>query len=417
MSIGMLFKGIPVRLNARVTLMIDPNSLRTLLLPRRRFLALGLATIALPALAKVSDPKASTRQLDAFIRSEMRRAQIPGMAVGFAQGGVVRFTKGYGFADLARRRVVTTDTLFHIASVTKTVTATAVMRLVEAGKIHLDDSVAEHLDFALVNPHHAAAAITFRQLLMHTSSISDAKYYEVDFRQRGRDSTIALGDFLKDYLAVGGRHYSAEGCFSKALPGGAWEYSNVGYGLLGYLASRIGGVDMREQTRQQIFLPLDMPHTSWTIAGTPAARRATPYELVEGKLKPVEIVGFPDWSTGMLRSSVAEFTRFVAAAANGGSTSQVQILSKAAQAEMLDMRTPPELPTWMTGQGLGWMASNLDGKSRPNHWGGDPGVFTAVYLDPANTSGVVIFTNMSVTEESKTAVKNIASRLLASQAG
>ncbi|AXI04728.1 class A beta-lactamase-related serine hydrolase [Aquirhabdus parva] len=397
--------------------MIDQSPASAFLIRRRRFLAAGLAAVTLPAFGKVTDVHASSDELDAFIRGEMSRANIPGMAVGIARKGEVRLTRGYGFAEIEHRRAVTVDTLFHIASVTKTVTATAVMRLAESGKFHLDDSVAGHLDFPLINPHHPDAPITFRQLLMHTSSISDAKYYDIDFRQHGRDSTVLLGDFLKDYLVAGGRNYAAEGCFSKVVPGGAWDYSNVGYGLLGYLASRIGGEDMREQTRKQIFAPLGMRHSSWTIAGTSEARRATPYDLVDGVLKPMEMVGFPDWSAGMLRSSVAEFTRFVAASANGGSTRQVQILGKAAMAEMLDMRTPPELPTWLTGQGLGWGASNLAGKPFPNHWGGDPGVFTAVYLDPASQSGVVIFTNMSVTAESRTAVKNIANRLLTSQVG
>jgi CubicO group peptidase (beta-lactamase class C family) len=79
---------------------------------------------------------------------------------------------------------------------------------------------------------------------------------------------------------------------------------------------------------------------------------------------------------------------------------------------MLTMTVPSGLPSWVSGQGLGWMESNSHGKRLINHWGGDPGVFTAVYLDPVTTTGVAIFTNMSATPASKNAIKSIAEHLL-----
>lgn len=386
------------------------------LIQRRRFLGASLMAIAAPAIGKLSGPRKSGEEVDAYVAEEMRRANIPGLALGLASEGTVRFVQAYGYADIQRQRPASTDTLFHIASITKTVTATAVMQLVDDGRLKLDEPVSGYLDFPVSNPHHPAAPITFRQLLMHTSSLSDANYYAIDFRQQGRDATLPLASFLKDYLVPGGRTYSTETCFSKAAPGSAWDYSNVGYALLGYLASRIGDRDMREQTRERIFTPLGMRHTSWTIGGTPEPLRATPYDDADGTLVPVEPVGFPDWPAGMLRSSIADFTRFVAASANGGIAEGKRIVSARSMAQMLEIKTPPELPDWLTGQGLGWMASLLDGAAMPNHWGGDPGVFTAAYLDPASRAGVAIFTNATASAERRTAVKNIAGRILKSRA-
>lgn len=384
------------------------------LLTRRAFLGAGLAAFMLPAAATEGAPVSPTSDLDTFIRREMRRANIPGLAAGFARDGVVQLAQGYGLADIARRKAVTANTMFHIASVTKTVTATAIMRLAERGKLSLDEAVSRYLDFTVVNPQFLDTPITFRQLLMHTSSISDVKYYAVDFRQRGRDADQALSDFLKQYLTPGGANYSDKACFSAVRPGSTWDYSNVGYGLLGYLASRIGGADMREQSRKDIFTPLGMDHTSWTIKDTPESLRATPYDLVDGALVAVEPVGFPDWPVGMLRSSIGDFMKFVAASANGGTAGGIRVLGSAAMAQMFDMQAPPGLPAWLSGQGLGWMASPLGGQSRPNHWGGDPGVFTAVYVDPSVRSGVAIFTNVSASAENRIAVKNIAYRLFQS---
>ncbi|MEJ1967342.1 MAG: serine hydrolase domain-containing protein [Rhizomicrobium sp.] len=284
---------------------------------RRAFLAAGGAAVLLSAAARAAPYAASRTPLDGFIDAQRVSAGIPGMAVGYARDGVVRFARGYGFADIALKRPVTADTMFHIASVTKTVTATMILRLAEQGRLKLDETVAPYLDFPLVHPHRPDAAITFRHLLMHASGISDARYYAIDFRTPGKAAALPLGSFLKDYLAPGGRYYAADGCFSRAVSGAAWDYSNVGFALLGYVAGRIGG-DMREQSRRQIFAPLGMAHTDWSLGDVPQALRETPYDGVDGVLTPIAPDGFPDWPAGLMRSSVADFARFVAASANGG---------------------------------------------------------------------------------------------------
>lgn len=381
-------------------------------LSRRAVLGAGLSVLLSPSLATARRAASPAADLDAFIQAEMRAAAIPGLAVGVARDGVVQLAQGYGMADVAQRRPVTADTMFHIASVTKLVTATMIMRLAERGKFALDDAVAGYLDFPVVNPRFRDTAITFRQLLTHTSSISDARYYDIDFRQHGRDADQPLPDFVKQYLARDGAHYSETKCFGAAPPGTTWDYCNVGFALLGYLAGRIGGSDMREQTRREIFTPLAMQHTSWTLKDTPPSLSAVPYDLADGTLAAVQAVGFPDWPVGMLRSSISDFMKFVAASANAGQTGGVDILGAEAMARMLDMRTPAGLPAWLSGQGLGWMESPLDGQAMPNHWGGDPGVFTAVYVHPATRSGVAVFTNVSTSVKGRTAIKNIVGRLL-----
>jgi hypothetical protein len=78
----------------------------------------------------------------------------------------------------------------------------------------------------------------------------------------------------------------------------------------------------------------------------------------------------------MLQSSISNFMKFIAASANAGHSGGV--LGPSAMAQMLDMQTPAGLPAWLSGQGLGWMRSPLGGQAMPNHWCGDPGVFTAV---------------------------------------
>lgn len=371
----------------------------------------GLAGLAVASAAKAASP--DDRSLDAFLAAQMRAGSIPGLAVGVARGGRVLLTRARGMADIAGRRRVTTDSMFHIASVTKTVTATGIMMLVEEGRIALDAPVNRYLDFGVTNPGTPDVPITVRHLLTHMSSISDETYYQVDFRTPGQDAPVALGDFLRAYLVPGGSHYARGASFSKRAPGTAYDYSNVAYGLLGYVGGRVAGMDFRTYLDDRLFGRLGMKPMSWTLAGVPARLGVVPYDMDDGGgLRPIAPVGFPDWSAGMLRASISGFMPFVAASANRGIAGRTRMLGEASMARMLDMHAPPGLPSWLTGQGLGWMESADGGKPHINHWGGDPGVFTAAYLDPASMTGIAIFANMSANDASKAAIKAIARYLL-----
>ncbi|WP_395337362.1 serine hydrolase domain-containing protein [Novosphingobium sp. BL-8H] len=367
---------------------------------RRSAIAGGLALAIVPRAAMAA------ASFDTFVTDQMQAATIPGLAVGIARKGVVTFAKGYGLADIATRRPVGADTMFHIASITKTVTGSAIMQLVDSGLIALDDPVAPHLDFPIAG--EGAERITFRHLLQHTSGISDDVYYEVDFRVRGKDSTLGLGEMVRGYLAPGGRYTGAGNV--KSLPGARWSYSNMGFALLGYLFQRVCGQDLRIFTAEKMFRPLGLKRIAWALANTPEYLRATPYDVADGAPVAVEPAGFPDYSVGMIRASVGDLTQIVAAAANHGVSGRTRLLSAQANAQMLEMTKPADLPDWLTGQGLAWQEGALGGIPRPNHWGGDPGVLTMAYLDPATRTAVVLLSNLSATRESRDAMKAIAAK-------
>jgi len=377
------------------------------LITRRGLIGTACALPALPALWAAA--ARSTEALDEFVVARMRDGTIPGLALVITRGGRSIVTRAYGLADIAARRPVRTHAMFHIASVTKTVMALAIMRLVDRRRIAIDEPVARHLDFQVAGP--GASAITFRHLLMHTSGISDETYYHVDFRIRGRDATTPLAELLKAYLVDGGRYYRSGNV--KSAPGAAWDYSNIGYALLGYAASRIVGGDLREMLARDLFEPMGLRHTAWTIAATPTRARVTPYELTDGVVTEVEPVGFPDWPAGMIRASASDLARLVAVAANDGVVDGKRVLSAGSAAAMLEMQRPAGLPDWLSGQGLGWQQSLLAGVPRANHWGGDPGVFAMAYVDPARRVGVVLLSNLSATANSRQAMKAIADRAFA----
>lgn len=377
-----------------------------LLFSRRDAITCGAAATAS---ALLGSSIRAARPFDARVIKRMAAASIPGLALGVSRDGRIAALRTYGLADVAARRPVTGDSMFHIASVTKTVTALAIMRLAEQQRFQLDDPVAPHLDFTISGTD--AQRITFRHLLTHTSGISDEAYYRIDFRVRGRDAPLPLGDLLRGYLVAAGR-YAGSGNL-KTVPGAAWDYSNIGYGLLGYLGTRIAGRDLRAVIQAELLGPLGLRHTAWTIADTPIGHRVTPYDLDDGRVVPVDPVGFPDWAAGMMRSSIADLTRLVAVVANGGVVGKQRIIGAKASAAMLAMTRPPGLPAWLTGQGLAWQQAPLAGVPVANHWGGDPGVFTMAYVDPVRRIGVVLLSNLSATQDSRQALKAIAAEAMA----
>ena len=139
---------------------------------------------------------------------------------------------------------MTADTVLNVASISKTFTNAAVLQLWEDGRIDLDDDVNRYLPFRLVHPRHPGTAITFRHLLTHTASIGDGEAYDSSYACG--DPAVSLGDWIEGYLVAGGKYYDAEESFLDAEPGETYSYSNVGFGLLGFLVEHISGDNLRE---------------------------------------------------------------------------------------------------------------------------------------------------------------------------
>src|SRR5215510_13497017 len=127
--------------------------------------ALLLLAAATPASAELTD--AQRAELDTRIEHIRQHARVPGLAVGILDGGVAVYSRGFGVRDVATKQPVTTDTRFHIASISKTFTTTAVMQLIEEDKLHLNDRIERWL------APFAGSGITIEQLLTHTAGLED----------------------------------------------------------------------------------------------------------------------------------------------------------------------------------------------------------------------------------------------------
>lgn len=354
----------------------------------------GVAMTCAPA--AIAAPSAKWAKLAELVRGQCGVGGLAGCSVGLARQGVSLFSATAGWANIAQHRPVGDSTLFHIASITKVIIAKAIMSLVAQGRLDLDEPVDKAAGFAVRSSAFPDVPITMRQLLTHTSGISDRKYYEIDFRSRGGDSPVPLDRFVADYLEPGGLHYAATNYSMDHPPGTHWDYSNVGYALAGMIGERITG-DFRAYIAEYQFAPLGVVDAHWNIADLPADREGLPYDTAARPPALLEPVGLPDWPAGGLRMRADDLARVLSASPDEGR-----------DIAMFENRSVPGLAPWLTGQGLGWQFARLAERELPNHWGGDPGVITAAYYDPDTRACVAVLATGAATREARDAIKTIA---------
>jgi len=259
---------------------------------RCRFLVL-LLCLALPVVAQIVGTSPET--VDSYIQSELERQHIPGLSLLVARDGVIVRAQGYGWANVELQVPVKPETVFQSGSVGKQFTATAVMMLVEEGKIGLDSPVTNYLKDAPPSWQQ----VTVRELLSHTAGFTD---YPKNF------------DFRKDYTEAQLLEI-VEGIPLAFPPGTKWSYSNLGYLTLGIVIHQVTGKFYGDFLRERIFQPLGMTTTRIISEADIVPNRAAGYRLVKGQLKNQEWVS-PTLNTtadGALYFSILDLAKWDAA--------------------------------------------------------------------------------------------------------
>lgn len=321
-------------------------------------------------LANFSFAQTTPDPVDQFIQSEMATRKIPGLALLVCREGKIVRAQGYGMANVELQVPVKPETVFQSGSVGKQFTATAVMMLVEEGKVGLDDPLTKY--FKEAPP--AWRQVTVRQLLSHTGGFGDypAKF---NFRQ---DRTEA--ELLK----------IVEGLPLQYAPGTKWSYANLGYLTLGVLIHRVTGKFYGDFLQERIFQPLGMTTTRIMNEADIIPNRAAGYRLVKGELKNQEWVA-PSLNTtadGSLYFSILDLAKWDAAL-------YTEKLVKKSTLEQ--MWTPVLLKNGQPNSdkyGLGWGTDQIRGHRIVEHGGSWQGFNTHItrYVDDELT--VVVLSNL-----------------------
>lgn len=327
----------------------------------------ALVLLFVAALANDVAATAISPELEAFIDKELAESAAPGLAVAiFADGEVAAL--GFGEVVEGNGKTVAADTPFPIGSITKSFTALAIMQLVEAGELSLDDPVSKHL--AAFNGR-AAQDVTLRQLLNHTSGFSTVQGNS--HHGAAEEARMGLVDYSGTLAQLAPEH----------APGTSWNYSNANYQILGAVIEEASGMSYADYIRTRIFEPLGMTN-SLVVVGPPPPSVVTGHSPWFGSIRPADPgPAYPiNASAGGIVSSARDMGRYLAMWLEGGDS----IVSAETKAGMI----APSGPT-SPQYGLGWSIDPASGAVY--HTGLVPGGEALASFDPEEKRGVVVMVN------------------------
>jgi CubicO group peptidase (beta-lactamase class C family) len=313
--------------------------------------------------------------LEARVGEFLNRWPVAGLAVGVVRHGSLAWFLGHGVADIEAGTRVDQDTVFRIASVTKTITAIAVMQLQEQGLVDLDAPASDYLNaYRLIPARPGFRPATLRHLLTHTAGVravrqpSDLLRPAMGWGARAGRPVPPLAGYYR-----GGLHIDAE-------PGTKWAYSNHGFATLGQIVEDVSGIPLGCYLRERVFGPLGMDHSDLTRSGRVRPRLATGYVLRSRGLKAVTDREVVPAGGGSVYCTTGDMARYAAALLGGGANEHGRVLRPATLATMFEpsYQPDPRIP----GMGLGFFRGQAGGHPTVGHDGIWLGFHSALVLAP-----------------------------------
>ena len=325
-------------------------------------------------------------QITATVNAILNRHPTVGLALGVVRDGHLESFHRHGFADIASNTPITEDTVFRIASITKTFTAIAVMQLWEQSLLDLDAPANDYLHaFQLVPAKADWRPATVRHLLTHTAGLPEMVHLS-------RALMYVYGESFKLGKPVPTlAQYYRRGLRLVSEPGATFRYTDHSFSTLGQIVEDVSGKPLDRYFREHIFGPLGMTATDLLRSQQVESRLATGYTL--GRKGP-RVVTDRQWVTAaasMIYSTPRDMSRYLAALLGGGANAQGQILKPATLAMMFEphYQTHPLIP----GIGLAFDRYNVGRHHVVGHEGVLPGFNSQILVAPEDGVGVMAFTN------------------------
>ncbi len=356
-------------------------------------------------------------ELEDLILRTIEFGSIPSLTAAIIHKDRVIWASGFGEQS-------SLDTVFMIASITKTFTATAVLQLYEQGLIDLDADVNDYLPFPLRNPKYPDKSITTRMLLSHKSSLggSQESYYDVTFQDLWRklgffNETYVFPSYpnwIKEYFHPNGSLYTPS-VWNGYPPGpaGIATYANVGFDILGLIIERITSKPLEVYLNEEIFSPLGITNTGFNRTQFDQEKIVIPYFWNDtlDEVEPLPKYDCYAYGAGALRTTVMDLSNYLIAHMNGGiSTTGFKIL----ESNTIDLMHDCTHSSLGAGYGYGWARDSITSEWT-GHNGGTVGtraqmLFTYPEEEPDFPVGVIVIGNQGVVSES--AIRMILNELM-----
>jgi len=336
----------------------------------------------------------SYHRFDNLIESIMSLAHMPALSTAIVVDNELVYSNGYGLYDRENNKEATEETIYLVASISKTFTATAIMQLYEQEHLDLDEDVSNYLPFSLRNPNHPDEKITFRMLLAHQSSLATdlPTFFTICYPAELEISGYPY-PFFEELLTQDGIQYRQQ-FWNDYAPGDDMHYSNIGYGLLGYLVEIISEQPFEDYCQEHIFDPLEMDDTSFKLTSLNIDNVAIPYEYLQRNYFPYIHYSFLNYPAGGLRTSAIDLSHFLIAIMNDGVYETTQILIPDSIEEMHTIQYQSNTYDFQYGLGFQIWISSSD--TIIGHTGGLFGVATKMVFSESENVGIIMFTNKAI---------------------
>lgn len=341
--------------------------------PIKRSFWLALLTITIlvqPISAQQSNNYADKiKAFEEFVEKQMEIDQIPGMSIGFMKDNFI-WTKGFGYADMENKTPASARSTYRLASNTKSMTAVAILQLLEKGKVKLDADVRTYVPYF----PRKRWSITVRQLLGHLAGISHYKNYDVEGHiKEHKDTRDALAIFA-DFDLV-------------AEPGTKFNYSSYGYNLLGAVTESAAKQSYGDYLQENLWKPLNMNDTYMDDPTEIIPNRIRGYRLINGKVKNSEFVDISSrFAAGGTRSTVVDLLKYAKALRS----------EKVLTLESIDLMytSMTTKDGHFTDYGMGWVITPVNGRFHVYHTGGQPETRTLLLRFPKENFAIALAYNL-----------------------
>jgi CubicO group peptidase (beta-lactamase class C family) len=363
--------------------------MNTQLLTRAATISLLVGLLAIITTAQTAattgDPELARlrTELEPKINEEIQQGHLPGLAIGVVRNGKLIYAKGFGVAKLGGNTVVTSKSLFHTASVTKTFVATAVMQLVEKGKVDLDAPVTRYLPYFRLNDERYRV-ITIRQMLSHMSGIPDTVNYNWDKPEYDAGALERFVRSIADQRLV-------------FAPGEKFAYSNTAYEMLGDVIAKVSGESFEDYVQHNILTPLGMKDSTLLVREASPQLLTSPHVLEKDKVVVSKIFPYnrAHAPSSTLYSSIEDMSRWAIANLNHGELNGKRILKR----ETAESMWRPVADALGMKEGISWFTTEKQGHRLVLHSGGDVGFESLLVLAPEDSVAVVAMSNFAGTKD------------------
>jgi CubicO group peptidase (beta-lactamase class C family) len=324
--------------------------------------------------------------METRVAEALGRWPAAGLAVAVVRDGSLVWFRGHGVADVVAGTPVDEDTAFRIASISKTITAVAVMQLWEQGLVDLDAPADDYLrGYSLTAGKASFRPATLRHLLTHTAGVravrrpSDLIRPALGWGARVGCAPPPLADYYRGGLRV------------DFEPGTRWAYSNHGFATVGQIVEDVSGLPLDRYLREHVFGPLGMESTDLVRSERVRSRLATGYALRSGGLKAVADREMAIAGAGSVYSTTSDMARYAAALLGGGTGEHGSVLRPETLARMFEPHYQPD--PRIPGMGLAFFRDQIGGHRTVGHDGIWKGFLSNMVLAPGEGIGVLAFAN------------------------